>query len=138
MRGLQGLIRLNRWKLAAMRRRLDELEGLATSLKGERDKLAAELVSEGTAAAADFESGRAYSAYVAGAVSRRQSLEDSLEELQEQIYAAHAEVGAAYAEVKRFEIAAQQRRDEAERSRKRREQAVYDEIGIDRHRRAGR
>lgn len=138
MRGLQGLIRLNRWKLDEMRRRLDELEGLANSIKDERDRLAAELTSEGEAASADLPSGRAYSAYIDGALARRQSLEDSLEELQEQIYAAHAEVSVAYAEVKRFEIAAQQRREDAERSRKRREQAVYDEVGLDRHRRAGR
>lgn len=135
MKGLEGLIRVGRWRLMEQRRKLSELEGLALQLQRERAQVKTELESESTGQGNEIEAVRAYSRYLEVALERLQRFDDSLEELQQKIYDAHEEVTESFAELKRYELAAAKRRERAEKLQRRREQITLDEVGLNVHRR---
>ena len=77
----------------------------------------------------------AYAPYAAAAIERRRTLLASLEDVRQQILGAHEEVTIAYQELKKYEVAQDNRRRRARVETNRREQIVLDEIGIEGFRR---
>lgn len=138
MKGLPGLIRLNQWKVDEQRRKVTELEMLAEELARDVAELQSQIEREGrnaVAAGDDVEAGRAYSAFLKGALARRRKLQGSIEDLQREVSDAKDGLADAYRELKSYEVA-QANRDRREAQKQAlRERIKLDEIGLGMHRR---
>lgn len=130
MKGLEGLIRLHRWKLDEKRQVLAELERLAARLRQELSDLETEVADEQKIAAASSEAMATYGNYAAAVIARRAKLNQSLSEIEERMRAALEDVTAAFRELKKYELVKARRDKTAEQSEKRQQQAVLDELGL--------
>lgn len=137
MKGLPGLIRLNKWKLDEARRQLAALESLADDFRGQITRLDEELRREADIARGSEEAARLYGAFLTTSRTRRQRLEKSLADILRQVGEAHEQVSRAFQELKRYEIALEAReRKQAELAR-RADQIRTDEVGLNQFRRRG-
>jgi hypothetical protein len=123
VKGLPGLIRLARWKLDEQRRTLAGLESLADEFRRQIGQLDAEMRREADAA-------RTYSAFAAASLARRQRLEKSLHDTLRQAAAQHEEVTRAFQELRRYEIAQDQRERQAAKIARRHDQIAQNEVGL--------
>jgi flagellar FliJ protein len=130
MKGLEGLIRLHRWKLDEKRLVLAELERLAARLRQELIDLETEVADEQKIAATSTEAMATYGNYAAAVIARRAKLNQSLSEIEERMRAALEEVTAAFRELKKYELVKARRDKNAEQQEKRQQQAVLDELGL--------
>jgi flagellar export protein FliJ len=135
MKGLPTLIRVRQWELEEKRRKLADLEGLAAQLDEAIQRLDDEVKMEQGIAGASHEVNFAYAPYAQAAIERRRTLLASLDDVKQQIEAAHEEVTIAYQELKKYEVAQDNRRRRTRAEANRREQIVLDEIGIEGFRR---
>ncbi|HLI21139.1 MAG TPA: flagellar FliJ family protein [Stellaceae bacterium] len=135
MSSLDTLIKLHRWQLDEQRRKVAEFESLAAKLRGELQRLDEEEVSEQQVAEDSHEANYAYSGYARGLIDRRNKLMKSVEETEQQIVQARAELADAFAEVKRYEIAAANRLLAKHRGLERLRQQELDEVAVDGFRR---
>lgn len=135
MNDLSQIIRLRRWQLDEKRRALTDLETLSDRLAEDARRLEAELRAEQQAASQDEAARAAYAAYAREVIARRQRIEQSRQAVETQIGAARDEVREAFSEIKKYEQlqALRERRQKAERTR--REQAAFDEVALETHRR---
>lgn len=137
MKGIEGLIRLQRWRLDEARRRLAELERLREEFHAKQRNLEAEIEAEQGAAAAGSDVQRAWSAFAERALERRATLARSAAETEAAAAAAHEEVNEAFREVKKLELAAERAERRQIEAAQRREQARLDGVALDMHRRRG-
>lgn len=135
MSSLDTLIKLHRWQLDEQRRKVAEFESLAEKLRGELLRLDQDEVSEQQIASESHEANYAYSGYARALIDRRNKLMKSVEETEQQISQARAELADAFAEVKRYEIAAANRLLAKHRGVERIRQQELDEVAIDGYRR---
>lgn len=133
MSTLESLIRLHRFQLDERRRQLADLDQLAAKLRQELERLEIEQKVEQTIAAQSFEAAQGYGAYARNLIERRQRLTHSLAEVEQQILQAREELAEAFQEVKRYEITADNRARQQRQKLARRQQALMDELGLDRH-----
>ena len=136
MNGLDGLIRLNKWKLDEKRLALAELERLAQRLRDQLSALERELAAEQKIAAGSLEAGIAYAHYANAVIGRRMTLSKSLAEVEGQIRLALDEVAEAFRDLKKFDIVKARRDRESAEKAKRLQQAQLDEMGLQLHRRS--
>jgi flagellar export protein FliJ len=135
MKAIDGLIRLNRWRLDEKRLKLSELERLVGTLRDEIRKLGETVATERGVAADSAEAAYGFGIFAAQSVERRHCLEQSLSEAEGQMKAAAEEVAEAFRELKKFDVVkSRETRLAGERSR-RQEQAALDEIGLTLYRR---
>ena len=137
MKGIEGLIRLQRWRLDESRRRLAELERLKQEFEGKQRNLEDEIAREQRMAAEDAQSGRAWSNFAERALERRAVLARSVAEAEAALEAAGEEVGEAFREVKKLELAAERAERRQQEAAQRREQSRLDAVALDMHRRRG-
>ncbi|MFN4281199.1 MAG: flagellar export protein FliJ [Alphaproteobacteria bacterium] len=137
MNGLEGLIRLNKWKLDEKRQALAELERLAQRLRDQLVALERELAAEQKIAGESVEAGMAYAYYADGVMMRRETINRSLAEVEGQIRLALDEVAEAFRDLKKFDIVKARRDREAAEKAKRLQQSLLDEMGLQLHRRSG-
>lgn len=135
MKALDGLIRLNRWKLDEKRLKLAELERLVDVLRAEMRKLDESVTQEGVIASGSPEASFGFGPFAAEAVERRHRLEQSLLDAEAQVQAAADDVAEAFRELKRFDVVKSREMRLAEEKTRRREQATLDEIGLTVYRR---
>src|SRR5271154_3226243 len=135
MKGLPTLIRVRQWELEEKRRKLADLEGLAAQLDEAIARLDDEVKMEQGVVQSSLEVNFAYAPYAAAAIERRRTLLASLEDVRQQIVGAAEEGTIAYQELKKYEVAQDNRRRRARVETNRREQIVLDEIGIEGFRR---
>jgi flagellar export protein FliJ len=135
MKGLPTLIRVRQWELEERRRKLADLEGLAAQLDEAIARLDDEVKMEQSVVQSSLEVNFAYAPYAAAAIERRRTLLASLADVRTQIEEASQEVTIAYQELKKYEVAQDNRRRRARVETNRREQIVLDEIGIEGFRR---
>jgi flagellar protein FliJ len=135
MKGLPTLIRVRQWELEEKRRKLADLEGLAAQLDEAIARLDDEVKMEQGIVQSSLEVNFAYAPYAAAAIERRRTLLASLEDVRLQIAAAQEEVTIAYQELKKYEVAQDNRRRRTRAEASRRENIVLDEIGIEGFRR---
>jgi flagellar FliJ protein len=135
MSSLDTLIKLHRWQLDEQRRKVAEFESLADKLRTELQRLDDEEVLEQEVAGASHEASYAYSGYARTLIDRRSKLVQSVQETEQQIIQARAELADAFAEVKRYEIAAANRLLAKHRGIERIRQQELDEVAIDSFRR---
>jgi flagellar biosynthesis chaperone FliJ len=135
MSSLDTLIKLHRWQLDAQRRKVAEFESLAEKLRAELQRLESEEQFEQRIAGDSHEANYAYSGYAKSLIDRRAKLTRSIEETEQQIVETRAALADAYAEVKRYEIAAANRLLAKHRGIERLRQQELDEVALAGYRR---
>ena len=111
------------------------MEELGEKLRHDLEGLEAELRQEQSAATDSIEGTIAFPAFVAAALERRKRLRVSIANLDLAIEAAREEVREAYQEVKKYELA-RDNRERRERDRLAlRERKAFDELAATLHRR---
>ena len=135
MSSLDTLIKVHRWQLDEQRRKVAEFESLAEKLRSELQRLDEEEVSEQQVAGDSHEASFAYSGYARALIDRRNKLQQSVQETEQQLVQARSELADAFAEVKRYEIAAANRLLAKHRGIERIRQQELDEVAIDGFRR---
>ena len=138
MSSLDTLIKLHRWQLDEQRRKVTEFENLAEKLRAELQRLDGEEQFEQRVAGDSHEANYAYSGYAKSLIDRRAKLARSIEETEQQIVEARAALADAYAEVKRYEIAAANRLLAKHRGLERLRQQELDEVALAGFRRRAR
>jgi flagellar export protein FliJ len=130
MSSLDTLIKLHRWQLDEQRRRVTEFENLAAKLRAELLRLDSEKDHEQKVAGNSHEVSFTYSGYARTLIDRRAKLNQSIQETEEQIVGARAALADAFAEVKRYEIAAANRLLAKHRKLESLRQAELDEVAL--------
>jgi len=135
MSALDTLIKLNRWQLDEQRRVVTTLETETAELRAQRQHLDDEAALEQDVAKDNHEAAYAYSGYARVLILRRAALDQAIAESEERLLAARAVLADAFAEVKRYEIAAANRRSAEHRRLDRIEQQQLDDVAIESYRR---
>lgn len=130
MKGLEGLIRLNKWRLDEKRQVLAELERLAARLRQELVDLEHEVAQEQKVAASSPEAMAIYGQYATAVIARRAKLNQSLAEVEQRMRGALDDVTLAFRELKKYELVKARRDRTAQEREKRQQQAVLDELGL--------
>ena len=128
MSSLDTLIKLYRWQLDEQRRRVAEFERLADKLRAQLKRLDEEEASEQQVATDSHDASYAYGGYARSLIDRRAKLTKSVRETEQRIVEARAVLTDAYAEVKRYEIAAANRLLAKHRGLERLRQQELDEV----------
>ncbi|MEX2455232.1 MAG: flagellar FliJ family protein [Rhodospirillaceae bacterium] len=135
MRGLPSLIRLHQWKVDVQRRKVTELEILSEQLEDQVARLQSDIDREGRTSGEDVVSSAAFSAFLKGALQRREKLRGSIGELRQQISDAKDDLADAYRELKSYEIAQANRERRDARKQGLRDRIKMDEVGLAMYRR---
>jgi flagellar export protein FliJ len=137
MRGrIDGIIRLQRWQLDEKRRNLAELEGMRQDFENRIAHLDAELEREKAIAAEGGDTNFRFSDFVAATIARKQSIQESILNIDKEIEAARDDVAEAFQELKKLETVDARQQQEKKNLRDRRQQTMLDEMAIMRHGRA--
>ena len=135
MSDLNSLIRLRRWQLDEKRRVLMDLHQLAMRLAAEKKKVEEEMAHEQEGASGAMAHSPTFGAYVASAIARRRGLETSIGEVEERIEVAAEEVRASFQELKKYEVAQENREKKTRKKELDEENRLMDEIATEGHRR---
>lgn len=130
MKPFQSQIRLHKWTVDEAQRRLGELIRLADRLRQDLADLEAEAIREQAAALQSLEASMTYGAYAARVIERREKLNRSIVEVDGQVEQAREALKDAFAELKKFELAAEAAEERARKKRDAREQTTLDEVAI--------
>lgn len=130
MKSFDSQIRLRKFHVDEAQRRLAELVRLEDRLREDRTRLDAELVQEQKTAAASLEASFTYGAYATQLIERREKLDRSVADVAASIAEARDALREAFAELKKFELAAESAATRARRRRDRQEQQQLDEIAL--------
>jgi flagellar export protein FliJ len=126
----QSQIRLHKWTVDEAQRQLGELVRLGDRLRQDLADLGAEALSEQAAASQSLEASMTYGAYAERLIERREKLNRSIAEVEGQIEQARDALKDAFAELKKFELAAEAAEERARKKRDAREQALLDEVAL--------
>jgi len=133
MKSREALIRLHRFRVDEIRRRLKSLDDMRADLTKKMSDLET-MMQEEQRRAAHSDLGRlAYPSFARSVVARRENIQRSVDEVEKQAATVTDELQAAYRELKKYEIAAdsEAQRDRVEYARQ--VQADLDEIAVSRH-----
>ena len=128
MKSREALIRLHRFRVDEIRRRLQSLDTMRADLTKKMSDLET-MMQEEQRRAAHSDLGRlAYPSFARSVVARRENIQRSVDEVEKQAAGVTEELQAAYRELKKYEIAAdsEAQRDRVEYARK--VQAELDDI----------
>jgi flagellar protein FliJ len=126
----ESQIRLHKWNVDEAQRRLAELLRLEDRLREDLRRLETEQIVEQEAASISLEASLTYGAYAEQLIERRHKLNRSIAEVVEQVTQAREALKDAFAELKKFELAAEAAEERARKRRGQREQQQQDEVGI--------
>ncbi len=128
---LQNLIQIHEWEVDEKRRKLGELLRLLDNLEAQAQALEEELVREQRIAQeSPDEAGVLYGNYAGTVIDRRERIAQSIAQMEHSIELAREELREAYVELKKYEIAQENREKRALLERNKREQAELDEVGL--------
>lgn len=130
MSSLKTVIRLHKLQLDEKRRVLAELQNLGDRLKAEIERLREEIVQEQQTARDDFAVSFTYANFAQAALERGRRLGESLAQVEVQIAAATEQMAEAYQELKRFELAEEERLKREKEKLKRKEANMLDETAL--------
>ena len=133
MKSREALIRLHRFRVDEIRRRLQSLDTMRADLTKKMSDLET-MMQEEQRRAAHSDLGRlAYPSFARSVVARRENIQRSVDEVEKQAAGVTEELQGAYRELKKYEIAAdsEAQRDRVEYARK--VQAELDDIALGRH-----
>ena len=137
MKSREGLIRLKRFQVDEKRRQVTQIETMIAEFERMAGDLDREIKSEQERAGIHDPAHFAYPTYAKAAMTRKENLKQSADELKVQLDDAKAALGEAFEELKKVELLDErdQARERAEESA--REQADMDSIGLMRARLGG-
>ena len=124
---LKTIIRLQKLQLDEKRRVLAELHTLADRLRNEIEKVKQEIAHEQETVRDDFSVSFTYSNFAQAALERGRKLGESLGQVEAQINIATDEMAEAFQELKRYELAEEERLKRERDKQKRKEAAMLDE-----------
>jgi len=133
MKSREALIRLHRFRVDEIRRRLKSLDDMRADLTKKMTDLET-MMQEEQRRAAHSDLGRlAYPSFARSVVARRENIQRTIDEVEKQAASVTEELQAAYRELKKYEIAAENdaTRDRVEYARQ--VQAELDDIALSRH-----
>jgi flagellar protein FliJ len=134
MKSRETLIRLKKFQVDEKRRKVAQIEGMIAEFDRMAGDLDREILAEQERAGIHDPAHFAYPTYAKAALTRRDNLKRSADELKGQLEDARGALGEAFEELKKVELL-----DERDQMRERasddmREQAELDRIGLMRHR----
>jgi flagellar FliJ protein len=138
VRGLDSIIRVQRWRLDEKRRALRDLQKLEEEMHRALADLESELGREQGAAAGTAEAGMTYGGYAQSVIDRRNRLHESLDKVTRQIADATDALARAFEELKKVEMTAAMRRRAIEAEAERTAQQELDDIATVAHARRQR
>ncbi|MCB2100862.1 MAG: flagellar FliJ family protein [Rhodobacterales bacterium] len=131
---LGSLIRLHEWRVDEKRRMLGDLLRLLDELNGQVAQLEADLMAEQSLArGAPAEVTFTLGAYTQAAIARKRRLNESIIQAEALIEGAREELRVAYHELRRYELAQENRDAQARADDDRRERIELDDLGIQTH-----
>lgn len=134
---LHNLIQIHEWDVDEKRRKLGELLRLLENLEAQAQALEEELLREQQAAQqSPEEAGFLYGDYAETVIDRRERIQESIRQMEAAIEDAREELRLAYVELKKYEVAQENRDKRATLERNRREQAESDDVGLEGFRRS--
>lgn len=130
MSSLKTIIRLHKWQLDEKRRALADLQNLHDRLSMELARLREEVRREQETARTDQAVAFGYPAFAKAARERDHRLQQSIAQVERQIEAATEEMSEAFQELKRFELAEEERLKREREKIRRKEDAMLDETAL--------
>ncbi|MBT3306303.1 MAG: flagellar export protein FliJ [Alphaproteobacteria bacterium] len=132
---LQTLIRLNEWTVDERRRELGDVLGSLETLESGLTRLGEELVREQQAAQSSPDvAGFLYGSYATAVIDRRYHLNAGIAQMTAKVTEARERLDEAYRELKKYEVAHENRTLKLAKEASRLEQIEMDELGLQAHR----
>jgi hypothetical protein len=136
MKGLDTLIRAQRWRVDAMRREIVALEGLAAERRDGVIRFEAEVLDEQRHAARDEIGRYAYAGgYTRAVILRRAEMARAIEAVEAELADRRAQLAELFAELKRHELVLERHEARVAQEAARREAIALDELSLEMHRR---
>ena len=133
MKRRDTLLRLKRFKVEDLKRRMATLDGMHADLERKLADLEQSVARE-RQRANDTDIGRlAFPSFLRSIESRRENLRTSLKDIERERAQCQLELTSAYQDLKSLELAAEQQAKRAEEAEARRTQSRMDEMAIVRH-----
>ncbi|RMF10485.1 MAG: flagellar export protein FliJ [Alphaproteobacteria bacterium] len=136
MKGLDSMIRLQKWQVDEKRRQLGELEAMRADLVRRQDALRAEMAAE-KAVANDHVVQFTFATYIRDTLDRLETLSNSIQEVDRAIEAMQDELAEVYRELKKYEVARARHLARSRQEEARRDQTATDEVALTMFRRQG-
>ena len=125
MKSRETLIRLKKFQVDEKRRKVAQIEGMIAEFDRMGGDLDREIKSEQDRAGIHDPGHFAYPTYAKAAMSRRENLKRSADELRIQLEDAKAALGEAFEEMKKVELL-----DERDQAREREEHSAHDQVEL--------
>ena len=126
MKSRETLIRLKKFQVDERRRKVAQIEGMIAEFDRMGVDLEREIKSEQDRAGIHDPAHFAYPTYAKAAMTRRENLKRSADELRIQLEEAKAALGEAFEEMKKVELL-----DERDQAREREEEAAREQSNLD-------
>lgn len=138
MKGVDSVIRLQKWHVDEKRRQVSGLQGLLMDLEQRAEALEREILKEQEVASGNADNNVAfiYGDYARHAIERREIIQHSIVDAEAAVEAARDELRELYQDLKRYEIAKDRHTAREALKANRAEQAELDDIAMKMHRRA--
>ncbi|GAA6155119.1 flagellar export protein FliJ [Pyruvatibacter sp.] len=133
MKSRTSLIRVQRFQVEEIQRRVADLEQMLDDFRREEEELEKRVRYEQKKAGISDEAHYAYPTYAKYASMRRDNLAQSISELSRQVDAEREKLTEAFEDLKKVELVDESARSRAKAETRRREQADLDEIAINMH-----
>lgn len=134
-KGLDGMIRLQKWQLDEKRRQMSDLENMKEELLQKKKKLGDDLIQEQQNLSNATVVNINYASYAVTVIARQETLDKSIEEIDVSIEEMKDQLTEAFIELKKFETVDLRNKERERAKRARREQIELDEISSTMHRR---
>jgi flagellar protein FliJ len=126
MKSRETLIRLKKFQVDEKRRKVAQIEGMIAEFERMAGDLEREIRTEQDRAGIHDPAHFAYPTYAKAAMSRRENLKRSADELRSQLEDAKAALGEAFEEMKKVELL-----DERDQMREREEEQAREQAALD-------
>ena len=126
---LHTLIRLSQLRLDEKRKAMAVLLAKVEAVEAEKARILGELAAESQKPPGAFEGGLTPGPFIKASYQKRDQMDELLRTLAKEVEAAQTEIQTAFEELKRYEIAAEQRALKAKKEAARRETKALDETG---------
>ncbi|GEQ98094.1 flagellar export protein FliJ [Iodidimonas gelatinilytica] len=132
MKGLDGMIRLSKWRLDEARKELAAAQNAVDQIDQGLANLQAALDKE-SGFAGESLAGFSFGPYAAASFAQRAKLQEQRAKADAERADKEEVVRAAFQELKKFEILAERQLEQAKFDAKKRDAAALDELGLQRH-----
>ena len=135
MKSRETLIRLQKWQVDEVRRKLADLESMRIEFEKRKIELEASVADERRFGETSPIGVYAYPSFARAMNDRRRKLEESIRGLEREIVATKDALNEAYGELKKAELLEEQRQERERVEENRREQGELDEVALKTYRR---